>query len=193
MKKLWKILKYLGVIALIIIALDAATVLAFAHFRPPINKADAIIVLGAAINTPALYNRSIQALTLYQQGKGDVLVLSGGRISDKDISEAHYMRNVILANSLGQPPKMLLEENSHTTYENIKNSKIALPGAKSVIVVSDDFHLARAALTAIRAGFYPVYWSSPPPNYYSDKDLLYYYFREMAAMLDYLPKFILNK
>ena len=51
------------------------------------KKADAIIVMGAAINSPALYNRSIEALEIYELGFAPVIALSGGRISDKDISK----------------------------------------------------------------------------------------------------------
>ncbi len=193
MKTAWRITKYVIVAALLLFAVDLGVVLGFAHYRPTIQKADAIIVLGAAINTPALYNRSLEGLKLFEQGKAGLLILSGGRISDKDISEAHYMRNVIVANSLGPPPPMVLEENSHTTFENIENSKALEPNVKSIIVVSDSFHLARGVLMAKRAGFSPVYWSSPLPSYYNDKNLLYYYLRETAALVDYIPKFIFNK
>jgi len=189
---LWKTVKIVVLTLVAIFILDIGIILGFAHFRKPIPQADAAIILGAAINTPALYNRSIEGLRLYQQGKADMLILSGGRISDEDISEAGYMKNVIVANSLGKPPKMALEEKSHSTYENIKNSKAQEPKVKSVIIVSDSFHLARGVLMAKRAGFNPVYWSSPVPIYYSDKDLLFYYFREAVAMLNYMPKFIGN-
>jgi uncharacterized SAM-binding protein YcdF (DUF218 family) len=118
-------------------------------------------------------------------------VLSGGRISAADISEAGFMQKVIKKNS-STTPSMILEEQSHSTYENIKNSKALLPQAQSVVVVSDKFHLARAALLAKRAGFKKVYWSGPEPSYYKTTELAYYYLREAVALIFYLPKIIKN-
>lgn len=168
--------------------LDVALVFGAANYQPKIDKADAIIVMGAAINTPALNNRTMEGLRLYQEGKAPVMILSGGRISDSDISEAQYMQKVIRQNS-DQPVNTVLEDRSHNTYENILNSKAKLPEAKSVIVVSDEFHLARSALTARTNGYEKVYWSSPEPSYYSKPELRRYYLRELAAMVGYAPKF----
>lgn len=169
--------------------LDAAFVIGISLYRPVIPKSDAIIVLGAAINTPALDNRSLEGLKLYEQGKADVIVASGGRISSSDISEAGYMQKIIRKNEKGTVP-MILEDQSHDTYENIKNSKLKIPNAQSIIIVSDDYHLARAVLMAKREGFKNVSWSSPKPYYYKTSELAFYYLREMVAMIDYIPKFI---
>jgi uncharacterized SAM-binding protein YcdF (DUF218 family) len=189
MHRFWKILKYVVLTAVAVFIVDIGTIVWFAHYRPAIQKADAIIILGAAINTPALYNRSLEGLRLYKEGKADVLVLSGGRISDQDISEAGYMQKVIKKNSQA-PARLILDDQSHSTFENIKNSKALLPNAKSVIVVSDEFHLARAVAMARHEGFSPVYWSAPKPYYYDHSQLLYYYLRESVAIIDYIPKFL---
>jgi uncharacterized SAM-binding protein YcdF (DUF218 family) len=186
MKKLFKYLLYFF---MIVLALDVATVLIFAHYRPPVPKSDAVIILGAAINTPALYNRTLTGLDYYKQGKAAVLMLSGGRISDQDISEAGYMQKIVRENSSPVPP-LLLDDQSHNTYENLENSKAKLGGPKSVIIVSDEFHLARAVLLAKRIGFAHVSWDAPAPTYYSKGDLVRYYLREMAAMLRYVPRFV---
>jgi uncharacterized SAM-binding protein YcdF (DUF218 family) len=147
--------------------------------------------LGAAINTPALYNRSLEGLKLYEEGKANEIIASGGKISDEDISEAAYMQKVIKKNSSTTVP-VILEDQSRNTFENIKNVKAKAPNVKSIIVVSDEFHLARAVLVARREGFYPVYWDAPEPTYYRRSELFYYYFREAVAIIDYLPKLIVN-
>lgn len=192
MKLIGRVIKYFMIPIALACLLDAGVVLLFAHWRPEIKKADAIIILGAAINTPALYNRTLEGLKLYDEGKADVLVLSGGKISEPDISEAQYMQKVIKKNSTENVP-VILEDQSHNTEENIKNSKAKVPNAKSVIIVSDEFHLARAVLLAKRNGFDPVYWSSPKPTYYNPKELRHYYLREMEAMVGYIPTFIWNR
>ncbi len=177
----------------LIVSIDALLIWGIAHSRPEIKHADAIIILGAAINTPALTNRTKEGLELYEEGKADVLVLSGGKIADADISEAQYMEKVIKKNAEGKV-NYIIEDQSHNTYDNIKNSKAKLEelgiADGSVIVVSDAFHLARAFLMAKRAGFDDVYWSAPSSGYYSRPELRFYYLREFVAMINYLPKFI---
>ena len=189
MKKFWKIYKYTSITVVSVLLIDLIIVMFFSLYQPEIKKVDAVVILGAAINTPALYNRSLEGLRLYEQGKADVLVLSGGRISDKYISEAEYMKKVITANTAMSVP-VILEEDSHSTYENIKNTKAIIGKGKSIIIVSDEYHLARAAIMAKRMGFGPVYWSSPKPDYYNNSELAFYYLREMMAMVSYIPKFI---
>ena len=191
MKKLWKILKFIAVAIAGIFFLDFVVVMFFSVYRPNIKQADAIVILGAAINTPALYNRSLEGLRLYQEGKANVLVVSGGVDYPKSMSEAAYMAGVITTNSSATPP-LILESNSQSTYENINYSKKLIPAAKSIILVSDSFHLARAVLVAKRVGFGHVYWSSPKPTYYKKGELVFYYIREMAAMVEYIPKFVFN-
>ena len=152
-----------AIIALIIV-LDVAMVLGVAHTRPEIPKADSIIVLGAAINTPALRNRTLEGLRVYEQGNVSEMVLSGGKIADADISEAQYMEKVIKKNSK-EKVNYILEDQSHNTYENIMNTKFKLDtegvSTDSVVIVSDAFHLARGVIMAKRAGFNKVYWSAP--------------------------------
>lgn len=190
MKILGRITKYLFLASALFIALDVGIVLGFAKYRPEINHADAIVVLGAAINSPALNNRVLTGLNLYEDKKADVMVLSGGKIATPDISEAEYMRRYISKQHLAEAPKLIIEDQSHNTEENINNTRAKLPQAESLIVVSDEFHLARAVILAKREGFKQVYWSSPKPTYYSKAELARYYVREMIAMINYLPKFI---
>ena len=205
MDKLIKIFKWLVGIFIALLVLDIFLVASFASFSSQYEKADAIIVLGAAINSPPLYNRSLEALRLYQEGWSGVIVLSGGKISENDITEAAYMQRAILNeidDQFRKPyenenkkeitiPTMILEEKSHSTFENIKNSKKLLKDTKSVIIVTDKYHLARSVITAKALGFEDVYWSAPKSDY-SGSELRRQYFREVAAMFAYLPKFLLK-
>jgi vancomycin permeability regulator SanA len=189
MRSFWRVIKYLILFVLVVFLADALIVFGIGNSERNAPKADAVIILGAAINTPALYNRSLEGLKMYEEGRVETLVLSGGRISDKDISEAQYMEKTIKKNAKVLP-KLILEQESHSTYDNIMNSKKLIPGAKSVVIVSDRFHVARGVLMARAAGFEDVYWSSPEPYYYTRKELGLYYLREMAGMIAYIPKFL---
>ena len=188
MRRITKILKWLVVVVMAILLADVALVLGFAVKSSNYQKADAIIIMGAAINSPALYNRSMEALNLYEQGFAPVIVLSGGRISKKDISEATYMQRVVQSRAT-KPLNLVLDENARNTFENIVNFKVKFPSAKSVIIVTDKFHLARSVTMAKSAGFKEVFWHAPNGEYYPRGELAYYYFREMVAMLAYVPKF----
>lgn len=187
MKILWRIYKAVAVTILTVFLLDALVVFGVASYLPDPEPADAAVVLGAAINTPALKNRSLKALELYERGKVKRLILSGGRISPKYISEAGYMEQVIASSAKASVP-LILEEESHNTLENLKNSRSIDPEAKSVILVSDRFHLARAALVAKRLGYERVQWAAPKATYYKRSELAFYYLREMVALIAYLPK-----
>lgn len=191
MKYLFRVIKFVFIFIVLLLVIDAVLIFSFAHWHPEIKKADAIIVLGAAINSKAATNRAVEALRLYEQGKAPVIVASGGKIADPDISEASYIKKVVRKNS-EKEINVITEDQSSNTYENIKNSKAKIPDAKSAIIVSDQFHLARGVLLAIRNGFWPVYWSAPSDSYYGKETLRYYYFREFVAILNYIPKFITN-
>lgn len=160
-----------------------------------VHQADAAIILGAAINTPALRMRTLEALDIYQQGKTQVLVLSGGKVANADIAESEYMHKVIQQYQTSEVIT-IEDDKSRNTYQNLVNSRQllqtnGLPHG-SVIIVSDTYHLARAVLMAKRLGFETVYWQAPNPSYYTSHELRYYYLREFVAILSYIPKFILG-
>lgn len=96
----------------------------------------------------------------------------------------------ILDQNTSHPLNLILDEEAGTTYENIKNAREKLPNASSIIIVSDSYHLARSVIMAKSLGFKKVYYSSPDSGYYKSSELLFYYTREMAAMVSYLPKFL---
>lgn len=179
--------------AVTILALDLGTVIWFGLHHPTVSKADAAIVLGAKVGTPAFTHRALMGLKYFQEGKTTKLVLSGGRGPDEPVSEAEAMRTIIehhVAKLNGKMPEIVLDTASANTVQNIDNSKALIPEAKSVIIISDCFHVARSVLIAKRAGFQRVYWDSPTPDYYSTPHLIYYYLREVVAMIVSLPSFL---
>lgn len=106
------------------------------------------IVLGAKVNgeTPslALKHRLDAALNYANEHPNVQLILSGGQGTGEAISEAQAMENYVVANGLSKD-RLLLENKSTSTYENILFSKALLPeGVAEVTIISNDFHLARA-------------------------------------------------
>ena len=190
-----RLLRRIVVILALIFALDSTLIAFFSLTRPPISHVDAVIVLGAKVGTPALTERALQGLKYYQEGKTDTILLSGGQGEGEPTSEARAMQEVItrqVTRTGGSMPMLILETNSKSTFQNIHYSRLLIPNTKSIVIVSDTYHLARSVILAKRDGFREVYWDAPIPFYYSSMDLLFYYLREGVAMLSYIPKFITN-
>ena len=115
-----------------------------------IEHADAGIILGAALwrdqPSPALRERLIKAVELYEAGKVDYLVLSGGTGGLlSTISEAEGMRNFLVEKGVPED-KLLLESESVNTFQNIRFSQNVMQehNINSSIIITHDYHLPRA-------------------------------------------------
>ena len=166
MKKLAKIvLVILAAIAL------AASVLAWRiySFRTTTydGPADAAVVLGAAVWTkdpsPVFKERINHAINLYRKGRVRKLIFTGGQGNPGEPTEASAARDYALQS--GVPPiDILIEEKSHTTYENIIYAKELADahGIHNVLIVSDPLHMKRAMTMAEDAGL--VAEAAPTPS-----------------------------
>ncbi len=190
-----KIIKFIASVAVILYLGSLTYVLVYALHRNVPKHADAIVVLGAKVNlnnspSDPLKNRTAEAVKLYNQGIADYLITTGGVGLG---SEAEAQNAADLAAASGVPrEKILSESNSHNTLQNLDDIKDIADqkNIKSLIVVSDNFHVARGVLFARHFGFKPVYWDYPNPSYYSNQDLVRNYFREAAAIIYYAPTII---
>ena len=108
------------------------------------------LVLGAAVwqggvASPALLRRTLHAVSLFHNGQIGHIVTCGG-IGKYGPSEAEVMRRICLEN--GVPPDCIsLEDQSTTTFENIRNARPFLD-RNAVIIVTDKYHALRAKMTA---------------------------------------------
>lgn len=109
---------------------------------------ECIIVLGASVKdeapSKALAYR-IEAARLYLERNPDTIaVLSGGMGEDESISEAECMRRELVRAGIGEE-RLILEDNSRDTAENIKNTLAIISDKyKSVGIVTSSFHLYRS-------------------------------------------------
>ena len=118
------------------------------------------VVLGAKVNgetpTLSLEERLIAArdyLEKYPQAKA---VLSGGQGSGENISEAECMRRYLTQKGVSSN-RLLLEDRSRTTEENIANSLSLIKAdggdpTGRVAIVSSEYHLCRAVRIAVKDG-----------------------------------------
>ena len=144
--------------------------------------ADAVIVLGAGVNgtKPSLSLRTrLDAALVYLEGNPDVpVVLTGGQGYGEEITEAQCMYDYLTARGI-EPERLILEEQASNTAENFAFAKQLLetagidPKEDLVAVVTNDFHIYRARLLAVRQGYDYVFgvpaelpWLHLTVNYY---------------------------
>src|SRR5688572_1983226 len=128
--------------------------------RDEAQEADAIVVLGAAQYvgrpSPVLRARVDHAVSLWRRGLAPTLILTGGIGVGDTTSEAAVARKYAI--SKGVPDRaIVLEINGRTTSESMRAVARIMEDReqKSVILVSDPFHMLRLSILARRHGLEP--------------------------------------
>jgi len=149
--------------------------------------ADCALVFGAAIYGnlpgPAIIRRVTTAADLYKDGKVHTLILSGGRGEGNTLSEAAIMRQEAVRYGV-LAKDIVIEDQSHSTWENLLHSQNLTSQCSSVVGVSDAYHLARIEKIAERQGwthFGTVPAGTRPPEMSEHQSVL----RETFAYLYY--------
>lgn len=121
--------------------------------RDEAAPADCIIVLGAGTNgkipNAVFRERLHHAVTLYEGGYSDVILLTGGYSPGNEHSDAYIAGAYLL--SLGVPAEaILLEERSTITQENLEYAREIMEseGLSTCVLVSDPLHMKRSMLMA---------------------------------------------
>ena len=121
-KRLGTVAKIL--IAAIVIVVGATAMRIYTYGDNVVDvKADAAIVLGAAVwgddVSPVFRERINHAIDLHRRGKVSKIIFTGGQGNRDELTEAATARAYAIENGV---PKndILLEERSHTTYENVR-------------------------------------------------------------------------
>lgn len=148
---------------------------------------DYVIVLGARVKehtvSSSLKKRLDRAMEYAQENPDTYLVLSGGKGPGEKVSEAQAMYEYLVYNGV-PPQKLLLEDHSVSTVENIAYSKIVIErhrkeGRKELVprpgkagsvpyavapdkpleigILTSNFHVYRGVHTAKRRGLDNVY------------------------------------
>ena len=160
-----------------------------AHSRAPEN-ADYLIVLGCGVRgtTPsvAMRNRTDAAARYLKDNPDTVCICSGGQGPGEGLTEALAMKQLITGAGV-DPGRILLEEKSTSTEENLKYSAkvIEEDGASleksSIVVCSSEYHVFRAQYMSeeflgVRFGALPARSTLPVSRFN-------YYLREAAGMI----------
>lgn len=149
---------FVGVVgAIALLWLGSATAVLWHASRDRADKAEAIVVLGAAQYrgrpSPVLRARLDHAIGLYARGLAPRIALTGGTAEGDTASEALVSRAYLL--QAGVPDSVLLLENEgRTTSQSLTRvaQMLLARDLERVILVSDPFHVFRASLVARRHG-----------------------------------------
>ena len=122
----------------------------------PEENADYIIVLGAAVRgdeptSPMLF-RMHCACDYMEDNPNTILIASGGQGATENMSEAECIRRYLTEWGIAED-RIILEDKSTSTEENIRNSFKLIPeNAGRVGIVTNSFHIYRALLIAHAQG-----------------------------------------
>ncbi|MDM5154821.1 YdcF family protein [Bacillus sp. DX1.1] len=145
------------------------------------NQAPYVLILGAKLfgDKPSLslQNRLDVALEYLHSHPVAKAIVSGGQGEDEDIPEAHSMRNYLVNHGIDEN-RILIEDRSTSTYENVKFS-IDLYDVKHAVVISNTYHLYRTKIIAKRLGMRMESLPAPTPVRSKKKA----YIREYAAII----------
>ena len=156
-----------------------------AALTKPKQGADYVIVLGAQVKgtrpSKSLLRR-IEAAAKYLKANPDAkLIASGGQGPREDITEAWCIYETLVQMGVSSD-RILLEEHSVSTWENIQFSAAMVGKQKRFVIVTNGFHLYRAMKTAQMLGLHHVSGLAAGEEPIL---LLNYYVREFFAWMLY--------
>jgi len=148
---------------------------------------DVVIVLGAGLlgDEPGshLTRRLETAVTYLNRNPDAMVIVCGGLGVGRTITEAEAMERFLVARGIA-PERIIQENTSTSTYENLVFAKDILemyfPEGFRAIIVTNDFHIFRAASLARNIGIDAVALGAPTPAV----SFVANYLREMLAIVN---------
>lgn len=118
-----------------------------------------LVVLGAQVKgsrvTKSLAKRLDAAYDYLVLNPETMVVCTGGQGVGEDITEASAMMNYLIEAGI-KKDRIILEDKSTSTYENLKFTLDILDKTKKIAVVTNNFHVYRAMYLADKVGFKDV-------------------------------------
>ena len=137
----------------------------FSGYNLDINgniQIDYLIVLGTKINNNEpgfiLKKRLDKTIEFYNEHKKNItFILSGGKTSNNNISEASVMKKYLLENSEINESQILTEDYSKNTVQNLKNILEFIDNNKIFGICSSNSHIYRAYGLAKKLNYINLY------------------------------------
>lgn len=137
------------IILIIFIFLYGIVLLVSAYKDSDVNNADYLIVLGHKLsnNMPneVLKYRLRAALKYSDNNPNTKLILSGGITKNNTVSEASVMKEYLIKNGL-EADRIILEDKSMDTIENIRNCKKYIERNSKIVLLSSNYHIVRSKM-----------------------------------------------
>lgn len=165
-KQLFKIPRVVSIIYQVIFTICACiflyveTNVVIAMNTTPPEELDYIIVLGASTKgyepSKPLAMRIQKAYNYLERNPETLAIVSGGTGNDEPISEAEVMYSELVARGI-DGERIIKEDKSMDTIENIRYSFQFIPDETRVGLVTNSFHIYRARMIATSQGHFDVY------------------------------------
>lgn len=155
-------LKVVGWLVRIIVVLAFSVILFFVgkvtvgSFMRTAEPAEHVLVLGLALEngkpTADLISRLDTAENYWRANPESTLILTGGNPDRSGRTEAAVMRDILLERGVPEE-KLTLEDQARTTKDNFRNAAQLIDPDEPVVLISSNYHMDRAVMTAKIAGF----------------------------------------
>ncbi|MDY3618417.1 YdcF family protein [Agathobaculum sp.] len=137
------------------------------HADPQAENADYALVLGALVNpdgrpSAALAARCDTAIEFLVAHPDAKAILCGGQGANEPRAEADAMYDYMVARGVA-PGRLLKEDKSNNTIENIRNAREFLSPGDRAAVITNDYHVARARVLMKNAGLDALGIPAPTP------------------------------
>ena len=133
--------------------------MALAAYANPPGEDATVVVLGCLVqgDSPSLMlkNRLDAALSYLQSHPDALCVVTGGKGDNELYSEAYVMKKYLVEAGI-HPDRILMEDQSSDTRENLFYTKSLLGEDTPIAIATDGFHQARGQYYAHLAGFSQV-------------------------------------
>ncbi len=149
-------------------------------YRSKGKKSDVIVVLGCNLNSFFMNQRIEKTIELYKKDIAHHIIVTGK--GKGKITEGLGMKKRLV--ELGIPSKCIyVEERAMNTYENLRFSKsiMDINNFKSVVIVSDSYHLARIKMICKNIKLKATF---------EGKDCSYYGKYEIIAIIREIPAYL---
>jgi len=178
----------IAVMSICLIPVTVAVFLAvYGNTRNVDYTEDVVIVLGAGLHRGEvgghLVRRLDKAIVYLNRNTNALVIVCGGLGAGQPVTEAEAMKLYLTARGV-EPQRIILEDKSTSTYENLSFAEAIpdgyFPGGFHAVLVTNDFHIYRAANVARRVGIdvNPLGASTPWQSLAAN------YLREVAAVIN---------
>lgn len=153
-----------AIVAFLLFLFIGSLAITYAGLQDNLHAADLAVVLGCKVERDGQPSEGLQArldrtVELYRQGYFKFILVSGGH-GVEGYDEPVVMRHYLETN--GVPATVIFEDNAgNNTWQTAQNTALFLKAhdLKSVLIISEYYHVPRCRLAFAKFGIAPIYWS----------------------------------